>query len=974
MTLLGWDIGTAAVFLGLITGMTYGVLAVGLVLIYRANGIVNFAHGEIGSFGAAFMALAVVEWGVPYWFGFVVALVASASIAALSEVAVVRRLRGAPNVMSIVATLGLAQVLFLLGSLVNNQARAGFLFPQPSFLPEFRVGSLLVTPSYFGMLVITPVAVAGLALFFARTRFGLAVRGSAANRDLARLTGIFSGRMSMIAWAIAGALSAYTSVMLRPTLPFQTGETLGPSTLVRALVPAVIARMTSLPIALAAGIGLGVVEQVVRFNTTRGGVVEVIMFATMLAVLLGQRPREGRAEAKGAWAAVTTWAPPPERLQSVWLIRHAGAVVASLAMLVALVFGVLLSSSSTVTVSAMMAVALVGLSVGIITGLSGELSLGQFAIAGVGGAISYRVSTEVGQDVLAIVAAALGAGVVSLVIGLPALRIRGLMLAVVTLAFALLCSAWLWQESWMFGSGIDPERPTIGPWQLTTSRSYYFFALGVLALGALLARNAWRGGFGRRLRAVRDNESGARAFAVPATRVKLQGFVVAGMLAGVGGAVYTHLFSRVTPATFGLSDNIDVVALTVLGGLGLLAGPFIGVLYIDGVPRFVPLDTAGLAASAAGWLVLVLYFPGGLAQTVAPLRRRAIDLVARWARVDERDVAAVPSTADEQPVGALAMHTLHRTAPEAVSRAPDATPLLVASELRKTFGGVRAVDGVSLSVRRGEILGLIGPNGAGKTTLFELLSGFTKPDGGEIVFDGRDVARLGPEGRASIGLIRSFQDAALFPTMTVLDVLQLAQERSDPTRAVASLAGWHGPERRKMARARELAHVGGLDAYANTPVRALSTGTRRIVELTALLALEPVLLLLDEPSSGIAQRESEALAGLILQMRDALGITLLLIEHDIPLVMGVADRIVAMASGAVIADGTPHEVRAHEQVIESYLGGRVTTIERSGPAATATAGDGRCQGTTRAGTQCSRAAVADGLCAQHVRLAEAARR
>ena len=242
-----------------------------------------------------------------------------------------------------------------------------------------------------------------------------------------------------------------------------------------------------------------------------------------------------------------------------------------------------------------------------------------------------------------------------------------------------------------------------------------------------------------------------------------------------------------------------------------------------------------------------------------------------------------------------------------------------------------AVEDVSLLVRTGETVGLIGPNGAGKTTTFELLGGFTRADRGVVLFDQRDVTRLGPEARGRLGLIRSFQDAALFPTMTVTEAVKLALERVTPTRFLSSVAGLTvGAERAKDRAARDLVGFMGLDAYRDKQIQELSTGTRRITEIACLVALRPSLLLLDEPSSGIAQRETEALGQLLANLKAQLGLTLLIIEHDIPLIMSISDRIVAMADGRVIAAGTPQQVRTDPGVVEAYLGGRVEGIERSG--------------------------------------------
>ncbi|MBV8690622.1 MAG: ATP-binding cassette domain-containing protein, partial [Actinobacteria bacterium] len=745
------------------------------------------------------------------------------------------------------------------------------------------------------------------------------------------LSGVFAARMSTLAWAIAGGVSAFTAILVLPTRGFANAQFLGPGLLLRALTAAVVARMVSLPIALAAGLAVGVVEQVLLWNYPRGGLVEAVLFIALMLVLLIQRRRGmARDEEKGSWAAVQAWAPLSERLRQVWAIRNLGSIVAGIGLAVALLMPVLTTNATSVTLTVIMAFSIVGLSVGVVTGLGGQLSLGQFALAGVGATVSYVVTVQTGNYLFGFVAAGLGAAAVSLVIGLPALRIRGLMLAVSTLGFALATQGWLFQQSWMLGEGVDPGRPVIGHTIFDTGKKYYLFALIPLAVSVWLAGNVWRSGVGRRLRALRDNEAAARAFTIPATAVKLQAFVLAGFLAGVGGALYGHALSRVSPTAFPIGASIDVAAMTVLGGIGVLAGPLIGAFYIIGIPKFLPLDNAGLAATALGWLVLILYFPGGIAQMLKPARDRAIDLVARLAGIDARRVRAmddVGETDAHAPTGGLVLERRIASGPT------NDGPLLVVEGVEKAFGGVRAVDGVSFEVQAGEILGLIGPNGAGKTTLFELIGGFTRPDAGRVVFAGTDVSKMGPEGRGRLGLIRSFQDASLFPTLTVLDTVMLALERAEPTRLAPALAGLGAADRRKEARARELIGSMGLHAFRNKQIAALSTGTRRITELACLVALEPTLLLLDEPASGIAQRETEALGDLLARLKDALDLTLIVIEHDIPMVMRLSDRIIAMESGSLIADGTPQQIRDDPLVIQSYLGGDLRAIERSGAAA-----------------------------------------
>jgi ABC-type branched-subunit amino acid transport system ATPase component/ABC-type branched-subunit amino acid transport system permease subunit len=936
------------ILLGVIIGLTYGLLSVGLVLIYRTNRIVNFAHGQIGAFGAAFFGLAAVKWHIPYWIAFVMALAVSGGTGALAETGVVRRLRNAPRLMSVVATLGVGQFLLVFGVLINSTASAGSHFPVPPGMPVFDLGALHVTKAYSGMLILSPIVVIGIALFLRVSKFGLGMRAAAANSEAARMAGISSARMSGLAWAIAGGLSAFSAILTQPTRGFTSGDSFGPGLLLRAMTGAVLARMNNLPQALAAGVGLGVIEQLLLWNFPRSGLVEVSLFVIILATLLLQKQRGGRDEEKGSWAAVQALRPVPDALRKIWLVRNLGLLTALAMGTFLVVLPAFISNGDAVTVTGMMGFAIIGLSVGVLTGLGGQLTLGQFAVGAMGAVTSYYVSSRTGNFPMSLLYGGLVAGAVSVLLGLPALRIRGLMLTVTTLSFALVTPTFLLGK--LLGQGRDPGRPILpGNHPLDTGKKYYWFALALFLISLWLARNVRRSGFGRLLVAVRDNEDNARAFTVRASLVKVQGYLVAGFIAGVGGAAYGHALSSIGSSTFPTKASIDVVVMTVIGGVSVLSGPILGTVLVIGIPAFVPLGSLALAATSLGQLMLIMYLPGGLAQLVGMLRDRVIRVIAVLHGVDYEQVYADAEAGVSAPAGpdrASATPVVGLARPVADAEARHVTParsgvLLEVRDLRKHFGGVKAVDGISLQVMAGETVGLIGPNGAGKTTTFELLGGFTKADAGRVIFDQRDVTYLGPEARGRFGLIRSFQDAALFPTMTVTECVMLALERVQPTGFLASVVGWTSGERAKERQARELVALMGLDRFRDRQVRELSTGTRRICELACLVALRPRLLLLDEPSSGIAQRETEALGHLLEDLKQQLGLTLLIIEHDIPLIMGLSDRVIAMADGHVLCSGAPEVVKADPSVVESYLGGNLDAIERSGTREPTTAGVSR---------------------------------
>jgi len=924
----GFHLALAPALLGVLSGLTYGLLAVGLVLIYRSSRIINFAHGQMGALAVAVMGLLTHGYGIPYYVALVPALAAGGAAGGITEFAVVRRLRSAPRLMTIVATLGVGSFLTQLGTAISPGTFSGSFLPSPPGLPTVQIGALNVNQAYMAMLLFVPATVVALTVFLRRSRTGLAIRLSAANPDAARMAGISVTSMSSIVWVLAGILSALTAVLVIPAAGFSSASSFGPSLLLRALAAAVIGRLYSLPLACAAGILIGVVEQLLLYNyPNSAGLTDLVFFAFIVIVLLLQPRPPTREREKGSWASVAQWRALPaavSRLPEVRLMRWLPAV-AGIAL--AVTVPLLVSNADATTLAAVVALSTVGLSVGIGAGLIGLLSLGQVAVAAIGAVAAYWMSQSAPFPV-ALVAAALAGAVAALVIGVPALRIRGILLTVTTLGFALTTADWLLTQNWAFGQGVTPRHPFLFGRSLDTGKSYYYVVLTVFLIALLLAWNTRRLGLGRALLAVRDNEENARAFTVPVRRLKIQAFALAGAIAGLGGAAYLFLFDFADASTFPAQSSIDVVAMTIIGGLGLLLGPLIGAFYIIGLPQFLSLGAAGLAATQLGWLVLVLYLPGGLGAGLEKLRNRYVAWAAARHGLDPADdpVQGAPPGRGEEAGPAPGIAAIARRREVPVSRGE---VLLEARGLRKSFGGITAVKDVSLTVRQGEIVGLIGPNGAGKTTTFELLGGFTRPDRGQVVFGGKDVTRLGPEQRGRLGLIRSFQDAALFPTLTVTETVRLAFEPGMPTSFTRSVLGIPGTEKERRRKADELIDLMGLGAYRSRPIRELSTGTRRITELACMIALSPAMLLLDEPSSGVAQRETEALGVLLRRLRYELDLTMLVIEHDIPMIMGMADQIVAMSTGTVIAAASPAAVRSDPLVIEAYLGNNATVINRS---------------------------------------------
>jgi ABC-type branched-subunit amino acid transport system ATPase component len=288
----------------------------------------------------------------------------------------------------------------------------------------------------------------------------------------------------------------------------------------------------------------------------------------------------------------------------------------------------------------------------------------------------------------------------------------------------------------------------------------------------------------------------------------------------------------------------------------------------------------------------------------------------------------------EAAVVAEAVAATAAAAPKRPAVNPDANPVLECHEVMKRFGGIVAVDHVDLHVQPGEIVGLIGHNGAGKTTLMDCISGFLTVDGGRTILRGVDITDWPPHMRAKGAMARSFQDAMLYPGLTVFETIAVARERHLASRdmfaAALQLPASYESELIVTEVVEDLVELMGLSAFKQKLTGELSTGTRRIVDLACILAQEPKFLMLDEPSGGVAQKETEALGPLLLRIREHTGCSLLVIEHDMPMISSICDRLVALELGAVIAEGTPKEVLAHPAVIASYLGTEESAIARSG--------------------------------------------
>lgn len=923
------------VFSGLIQGLVYALVAFGLVLIFRATGVINFAQGQIGAFGGYAMALLFVQYHVPYAWSVPIALASGVLLGVASEL-ILRRLFTQPRLLLFVATLGLTQLIQLLQLRlpIPDGKEAAVTYPV-LFSGKWQIFGVTVTGPMITIIVAVPLLMLGLTVLLQKSKFGRQVRATADNAPSAQLAGISIRSVSTKVWALAGFLAVVAALLIAPVQGGNiatVSSALGPSLLLLSLTAAMFGRMRSFGWTVIGGIIVGIVNMLF---VTWGQVGEVPQGSNVLAIfviLLLLILFNGKSSGMSAdeWQLTTKLKAANEDLRKHPLYRASTIIGIGLLVGGALLLPQLFDKPTDwLRYSEIMVWIIAALSVTVLTGWAGQLSLGQFGFVAIGGYFTVKFSQGLPVPVAILFGVAAGA-ITALIIGVPALRIKGLFLAVITLGFGLMVRNWLIFNGALSGPGaianLHVNRAkgyNLLFWNVKGNNFHgvYWFCLFVTVIAILLVWQIRRTGVGRSIIAVRDNELTAAAYTVSPTAKKIIAFAVSGGLAALAGGLLPLLSAQLELSPnggwFDVEQSLRVVAVAVVGGIASITGAILGVIVIIAIPiLFDGTPQVKLFASSIGMLVVLLYFPGGLISIIHSGR----DLLLGW--LTKRTGWEPKRNTQIGSVSSLASVKTH----DENSALP-----LVATDVTVRFGGRVAVDSASITVKPGEIVGLIGTNGAGKSTLMNAISGFV-PSSGTIEIFGTEAHNRSAPRRARLGIGRAFQNARLFASLSVRETLMVAleaRERSLLVPSMLSLPPSPQREKRKRKQANEIIGYLGLSRYADALLGELSTGTRRIVELGALLALDSELLLLDEPTAGVAQKETEAFGPLIESIRKELGASILIIEHDMPMVMSISDRIYCLEAGCVIAEGEPKSIRSNPAVIASYLGTDERAIARS---------------------------------------------
>jgi ABC-type branched-subunit amino acid transport system ATPase component/branched-subunit amino acid ABC-type transport system permease component len=893
--------------LGLGTGGVYALLGIGMVLIYRGSGVVNFAHAAIAAVGAYVFWELHIKNGWVFLPACLVTMLATAAIGAAIHLLIMRPLRGRSSLARVAATLGVLSILTGAILLIwgDNIQIVKSSLPQSSI----DLGSVTVAVGDLCLFGIALVLTGGLYAMTKLSRAGLAMTGVSENETATAALGWSPDSVATAAWAGGAALAGLAGVLAVPTTGLQVQQLTPLITF--ATAAALLGSFYSLPLTLLAGLGLGVAGSILTISATNPKLATVVPLAVIIFTLV----------IRGTSLPVRGFI--TDRLPGIGRGGPRPILTVLALLILAAVMGQFFGVNTVTAVTTQAVAAIILLSLVLLTGYAGQISLGQYAVAGCAAVYSTKLVTAWGWPFLpALILAMIGAAATGILVGLPALRTRGVSLAVVTLGLGYVIESVLLTSSavtggfygtvvggqTIFGLSVDP---------IAHPERYAILCLICFALMALAVANLRRGRVGRRLIAIRDNERAAASVGVSVTETKCFAFAASSAIAGLGGVLLAFSNPTVVFSNYSSANSLNSVANAVVGGIGFVTGPLIGSFFAGGSLGALFLDKVG---NLGNWLPIISGVVLIVTLLVSPDGQ-----VAEAVRVGKALGKRLPRPRlggwQERLRRRSASRRLDRylaSGTEAEGARFEDRGALAISGLTVRLGGSLIVDDVAIQVNPGEVVGLIGPNGAGKTTVIDSVCGFVKPVAGSIKVGGTSLERLVAHRRVRTGVARSFQGLELFDDLTVAENVQAAFEPQD---RLSYLTDFVRPRTGEVPSIvshalRQCRLLDKLDSYPEE----LSYGQRRLVAIVRAVATGASVLLLDEPAAGLTDSETAELSALITWLAKACGAAVLLVEHDVGMVMGICDRVCVLQAGKMIASGVPAAVRANDEVVAAYLG------------------------------------------------------
>jgi ABC-type branched-subunit amino acid transport system ATPase component/branched-subunit amino acid ABC-type transport system permease component len=902
---------------GITIGSIYALAGMGLVLTYKTTGIFNFAYGSISTVSAFIFYTLNVQHGVPWPIAAVIALAVGGVGLGLVLERLGRQMARLDFTAQVVGTIGLvliveALVLIIYGSTIPRIVSQYF----PSW--SFMVDGTRVFEANVIIFALGLVATGVLYVYLKLARSGLAMRAVVDNPDLLDLAGTNPVKIRRSAWVIGVSLAAAAGILLAPLLPDIDGTDLT-LLVVTAFGAAAIGRFSSLPGTYLGGLFLGLVESLldkyVSSTGWLGGLSASAPFLVLFVILM-VTPRHRLVRAQSAVM----------RKAAEWRAPGSFQAASAVLLLVFLCFVPLFAGANLIGWSTFLATVILFLSLGLLVRTSGQVSLCHVSFMAIGVCtFSHLISAFHLPWLVALLAAGVIVVPIGALLAIPAIRLSGLYLALATLGFGILLNNLFYPESYMFGSegvALAVPRPDVSWLPVQSDNGYYYFLLVICVAVSLVVVALNRSRLGRLLRGLAESTTALATCgtAVNVTRVVV--FCVSAFLAAIAGVLTAGATQVASSDSYAplLSVTFFAVIIITVGG-----EPWYAILAAAGyalIPVLFPSNdisnwlTFVFGAAAVGYVLTG--GPSGVPPKIRsvveqlsyPRRRAAPQIAVSGRRVSGSTVS----------IGSGPMHAI----PASIS-APSAQSVpaaLETSDLSVRFGGLVAVQDVSIKAPHGAITGLIGPNGAGKTTTFNACSGIVRPSGGRVRHDGRDVSRIGVSARARLGLGRTFQQMELFDSLSVRANVAYGREGGFAGRNPLSHLFMQRVQGEQVRTATEQAlDLCGLQDIADVPVAVLPTGQRRLVEFARCLAGPFDVLLLDEPSSGLDRVETERFGQVLQRVMQDRQVAVLLVEHDMSLVTAVCSYIYVLDFGQQIYAGTPAEVISSERVREAYLGG-----------------------------------------------------